>query len=411
MAGHPTCTHRVFYPGENGRRCKKVFTSETAAMAFAEKKRRELGINGTSFGTVSNDERSALDCWRAFAAETPTAPDLLVMVRQYVKEWKDRNASITVSRALEIYVRHLESERASDVHVKTVSHRVGRLAEEFGDKLVSAIDEGTFADWFNGLRNTRPDKLGEKPSITTRDNSKRTCRTFFAFCMARGWITSNPVPIVSRKKTKAHRVARNKAPEIMMPGDVQKFLLTVEEIAAPILPFWLLKFFAGVRDAEAARLDWSMVSLKKKIITIPAEASKTGDERIVAILPMLAEWLAPYEMKSGPLAPTASKRRYYYRKTLKHLRRPDKIEGKQKRGAPPKSFKFPSNAARHSFATYHLYHFRNAGETSMQLGHKGNPSMLWEHYANPSAQEYASSFWEITSSKKIVQITKEKRLA
>ena len=58
-------------------------------------------------------------------------------------------------------------------------------------------------------------------------------------------------------------------------------------------------------------------------------------------------------------------------------------------------FIFPSNAARHSFGTYHLFRFRNAGETALQLGHKGNPAMLHEHYKNPSAEKHAAAFWKI----------------
>ena len=82
------------------------------------------------------------------------------------------------------------------------------------------------------------------------------------------------------------------------------------------------------------------------------------------------------------------------------------------KGGKPQVFVFPSNAARHSFGTYHLFHFRNPGETAIQLGHKGNPSMLWEHYANPTAEEHAEAFWAIRSGKaKVVSITKGRRTA
>ncbi len=283
---------------------------------------------------------------------------------------------------------------------------------DHGDKLVANLDQGTFADWLNGLRGTRADKAGDKLTMTTRDNLKKTCRTFFTFCISRGWTSTNPVPIAAKKRTRGHRIAKRTAPAIMLPADVEKFLHKVEEVSPLILPFWLVKFFAGIRDAEAGRLDWSMIDLKNNVINLPAEITKTGDRRKVKIEPTLADWLAPLAKKSGPLSPGITPSRYYYKKVLRHLRKPDKIDGKQKRGTPPKVFVFPSNAARHSFGTYHLFHFRDPGETAIQLGHKGNPTMLWEHYANPAAEEHAGAFWAIRSGKdKVVSITKGRRTA
>jgi integrase len=408
---HPKCSHAVLYPGEDGKRKRKYFTSETAALDFAGKRMKELGVNGSAFGTITDAERNALNCWRSFA-DGKAAPDLLVVIREYIARWNEKNASVTIADALDRFVDHQDAEGASTRHLASIKSRIKRLVTDHGDTLVSNLDEGTFADWLNGLRGTRADKAGDKLTMTTRDNLKKTCRTFFAFCISRGWTSTNPVPIAAKKRTRGHRIAKRKAPAIMLPADVEKFLHKVEEVAPLVLPFWLVKFFAGIRDAEAGRLDWSMIDLKNNVINLPAEITKTGDRRKVKIEPMLADWLTPYAKKSGPLTPGVTPSRYYYKKVLRHLRKPDKIDGKQKRGTPPKVFVFPSNAGRHSFGTYHLFHFRDPGETAIQLGHKGNPTMLWEHYANPAAEEHAAAFWAIRSGKdKVVSITKGRRTA
>ena len=405
-AGHPKCTHRVRYPGEDGKIKQKWFLNETDALDFAKKRRKELGVNGTAFGTITDDERSALAFWRAFRSTSPTAPDLLSMVRGFSQTWKERNESVSIANALEKFMAHQESEGASPRHVASLKSRIGRLVTDHGDALVASLDEGAFSDWLNGLRGTRADKAGDKLTLTTRDNLKKTCRTFFSFCISRGWTSTNPVPIAAKKRTRGHRIAKRTAPAIMLPEDVEKFLHKVEEVAPLVLPFWLVKFFAGIRDAEAGRLDWSMIDLKENVINLPAEITKTGDRRKVKIEPMLAEWLAPYAKKSGPITPGLTPSRYYYKKVLRHLRKPEK------KGDKAKAFIFPSNAARHSFGTYHLFHFRDPGETAIQLGHKGNPTMLWEHYANPAAEEHAGAFWAIRSGKdKVVSITKGRRTA
>ena len=408
---HAKCSHAVMYPGEDGTRKRKYFTSESDALTFAKKRMEELGVNGSAFGTITDGERNALTCWRAFAAGK-AAPDMLVVIRDYIARWNEKNASVTITDALARFVDHQDAEGASTRHLSSIKSRIGRLVTDHGDKLVANLDAAAFADWLNGLRGTRADKAGDKLTMTTRDNLKKTCRTFFTFCISRGWTSTNPVPIAAKKRTRGHRIAKRKAPAIMLPADVEKFLHKVEEVAPLVLPFWLVKFFAGIRDAEAGRMDWSMIDLKNGVINLPAEITKTGDRRKVKIEPMLADWLEPYAEKSGPLTPGVNPSRYYYKKVLRHLRKPDKIDGKQKRTAKPKVFVFPSNAARHSFGTFHLFHFRDPGETAIQLGHKGNPTMLWEHYANPAAEEHAAAFWAIKSGKdKVVSITKGRRTA
>ena len=55
----------------------------------------------------------------------------------------------------------------------------------------------------------------------------------------------------------------------------------------------------------------------------------------------------------------------------------------------------PANAARHSFATFHLLAFRHAGETALQLGHGQSPEMLHRHYKGIASEAEAKTFWAI----------------
>jgi integrase len=409
---HPKCTHRVRFPGGDGKVRQKYFVNETAALAFAKKREKEIGVNGTDFGAITEDERAALARWRAFLATSPTTPPPLAdAIAGLIAGWQASTGSVKIQMAMDQFIANQESEEASTRHVASLKSRIGRLATDHGDELVSSMDAGRFTDWLNGLRATRADKEGEKLTLTTRDNLKKSCRTFFAFCMGRGWLATNPVPIVRKKRNRADRLAKNKAPGIMLPEDIQRFLFEVKERAEKIIPFWCLKFFAGIRDSEAAAMNWSMIDLKAGKISLPASITKTGEPRDVKIEPVLAAWLKPYAKKSGEIAPTSSSRVFAYRKVLRYLRRP------AQKGEAPREFDFPSNAARHSFGTYHLYHFRNAGETALQLGHKGDPAMLHEHYKNPKAEYYAPEFWEIMPPEKaaapdnVVSIKKARRYA
>ena len=407
---HPKCSHRVLYPGEDGKRKAKFFTNETAAIKFAEKIRKELGINGTKFGTMEEDERGALAAWRAFVASASSAPPSLQdVVKEFAANWKTRTGSVTIKDAYDKFLVQQEADGGSVRHLASLKSRVGRLSTDKGRELVATITAATFSDWLNGLLATRADKTGEKLSLVTRDNLKKSCRTFFGYCVERGWTSANPVPIQKKKRTRGHRIANRKPVEIMLPSDVEKFLRMVESAAPKILPFWCFKFFAGIRDSEAAQLTWEMIDMEGCKIHLPAAITKTGDQRTVKIEPVLAHWLTPYVKESGPVAPASIvARRFAYNKVLKRLRKP------LEKGGKPVPFVFPSNAGRHSFGTFHLYHFRNAGESALQLGHKGDPAMLHEHYQNPAAEKHAADFWSIgmpVKAKNVVSIKKGRRTA
>lgn len=388
---HPKCSHRVSYPGEDGKRRAKFFINETLALAFANKIRKELGINGSQFGTVEESERAALAAWRAFVASaSSTPPSLHDVVKEFAANWKTRTGSVTIKDACEKFLAQQEFDEGSERHLASLKSRVGRLVADKGEDLVATVTAASFSDWLNGLRATRADKTGEKLGLVTRDNLKKSCRTFFAYCVEQGWTSANPVPIRRKKKTNKHKIATHKPVEVMHPADVEKFLRMVESVAPKILPFWCFKFFAGIRDSEAAQLTWDMIDMTGGKIHLPAAITKTGDQRTVKIEPVLAHWLASYAKESGPVAPASIvARRFAYNKVLKRLRKP------LEKGGDPVPFIFPSNAARHSFGTFHLYHFRNAGEAALQLGHKGDPAMLNKHYQNPAAEKFASEFWKI----------------
>ena len=398
---HPRYTHRVRFPGADGKRLDRFFANETAALNFAKDQRKETGDVGTGFGSMSDDERSALAFWRAFTATAkPTPPDLLSVLKGYKAEFIASKASVSVSDGIEKFLAHQEADGSSPRHLASLKSRLKRFSDDMGDKLVSAITIGNFTEWLNGLRATRADKEGEKLTAVTRHNLSRSLRSFFVFAMDRGWTLSNPVPLAKRAKNKSAKLAKGKAPAVLLPHDVARFIKAVFTVAPRMVPFWSLKFFAGIRDAEAARMDWSMIDIKGGEIHLPANVSKTGEARTVKILPNLAAWLSPHAATDGPIAPGDMARRYDYKKVLASLATRDE------EGNITKEFNFPSNAARHSFGTYHLFHFRNAGETALQLGHKSNPAMLHEHYKNPAAEKHAAAFWKLypSAAKNVISI-------
>lgn len=57
-------------------------------------------------------------------------------------------------------------------------------------------------------------------------------------------------------------------------------------------------------------------------------------------------------------------------------------------GAP-----WPANVTRHSFVSYHLAAFENAGKTALEAGH--SEQMLFNHYRAVVTQTTAQEFWAL----------------
>jgi integrase len=279
----------------------RFFSNETDALAFAKEQNRETGEVGSAFGSMSEPERAALTFWRQFIKDATTAPpSLLSVLQDYKTAFLVAKGSVTVAEAVQRFIDQKEMDESSKRHTDTLKTRLGRLSKDHGDMLVSSITPNMFADWMSGLRGIHQNNLGEKLSLVTRHNLTRSLRSFFSFCIERGWMLTSPIPAQKRSKSRSAKLAMRKAPGILLPADVARFMHAAATHVPRAVPFWALKFFAGIRDAEAGEMDWSMIDMDAGKIHLPGKISKTGEDRTMKIEPNLAAWLRPYAKKAGP---------------------------------------------------------------------------------------------------------------
>lgn len=394
---HPRYPYVVRWPGPDGKRLAKFFTNDTDALTWAKDKSSEAGQLGSDFGTVGEDERAALAFWRGFMdGQDPAPPALLSVLQDYAHRWKAHREGATVAATVPAFIAAKEAEGLSLAHLGTVRVRLGRFERDFATRHLASFTQAELSDYILGLRGPvlqaapeapAPAKRGRKKldapratrreallSATTRKGYRATIGSFFEWAKKRGMIETNPCEDAATPK------AKRKIPGILRPADMKAFFAALCDRAPVIVPFWAVRAFAGIREAEAVRMSWEMVSLAKNEIHLPGTVTKTGRPRTIAIQPALAAFLAPHAKKSGPLCPlTPMARRWHLRLA--------------KRAIP--KVKLPANFARHSYATYHLEAFRHAGETSLQLGHGGNPEMLNSHYKGIATEAEAAQFWAI----------------
>jgi integrase len=235
--------------------------------------------------------------------------------------------------------------------------RLARFSTEFGERTIAAITTSEIDDWLRNL------PVGG----VTRNTFRRRLSTLFGYARKRGYVPANPVVDVERANEKPEPIG----------------ILTVEETgrlvanAQPeMLAFWAIGAFAGLRTAEIQRLDWAEVNLKGGFIEVKASKSKTASRRLVTIQPNLGEWLKPYRTSTGPVCP----RNFYKWAT----------EDREHAGLKDR---WPSNALRHSFASYHLARFGDAPKLSLEMG--TSPRLIFKHYREVVNPRQALEYWSI----------------
>ena len=76
------------------------------------------------------------------------------------------------------------------------------------------------------------------------------------------------------------------------------------------LPFVAISLFAGLRTAEAEKLDWSEVDLEGGHIEVTAKKAKTARRRLIPISENLAAWIQPLAKTSGSVVPVGLRKRF-----------------------------------------------------------------------------------------------------
>ncbi len=199
----------------------------------------------------------------------------------------------------------------------------------------------------------------------------------FNFAMSRKYIRENPATALETPRTSKAARAR---PYVMPASDVEKALRYAAANAPEMIPYMALCLFAGVRPTECTRLTWADIDFGRNEIDIRAETSKTGEERFIEMTPNLVAWLRHHRKAGAEPIP-------WSRAAMRRIR--------QKSGA-----RFEHDCMRHSFGSYHLAQFENAGKTALQMGHR-SLGMLFEHYRRAVRKEEAARFWAIRPDDRI----------
>src|SRR5256714_617230 len=271
-----------------------------------------------------------------------------------------RRHGITVQQLTGELLETKRKDGRSEIYLRDLRNILAIFVRDFGSRAVAGITVEELDNWLRALPG----------SPKTRTNFRANIGVLFSLARQRRIITENPIEFTAKPKLP------DNPPEVFAVDQLRALLEAAQRVEPDVLPMLAIGAFAGLRDAESRRLEWSEVRLDRQFIEVKSKKAKSAKRRIVTMQPNLVAWLRPYSGKHGKVVPKAAT---------------GKVERVRKETL---ASKWPNNGLRHSFASYRLAAIHDAPRTSSELGHT-SPQMLYNTYRELVLPEEAERYWKI----------------
>ena len=274
------------------------------------------------------------------------------------------------------FERDLLFGNRSPVYVDQIVRQLNRFARDLPLILLHELTAEQVRDWLQSNCAT----------AINRSNRRRELRVFFSWATKQGIITENPVDRIPRVSVDRGR------PEILTVDQVRSALQNLE---GPDRALFAIMVFTGLRPSEAEALHWEDVKLDRGFLE--AKRGFREDNRNVRLSENLISWLKIIAVQPPFLCLPGTKT-LVARSPLVfpgHTRRwRDRVRRAIAIGSNPIP-NWSQDILRHTFGSYHLEAFKDASNTAHEMGHRGNPRMLYAHYRELVTPEAAAEFWKI----------------
>ena len=271
-----------------------------------------------------------------------------------------RRSGITVAQLANEVVEAKRKDGRSLKYVYDLNSKLSRFCRDFSNLPIAAVTVEEIDKWLREL-----DCLPK-----SRAQYRANIGVLFSHAERLGMIDRNPIPRTAKPKLV------DSPPEIFTVDELRSLLEAAQRTAPDVLPMLAIGAFAGVRDAEIKRLDWSEVDHLRGHVEIKGAKAKSARRRIISIQPNLAAWLRPYRGMNGRIVPEGARKKLDRVRKAAHLAR------------------WPNNGLRHSFASYRLAAIHDAPRVAVELGHT-SPQMLYSAYRELVLPEEAERYWKI----------------
>ena len=360
------------------------------AKALNATKKQELRRFGQDFGSISDDEKQAIDLWRAYIKEAQMNGFKFSSAYEVMKRGIDGlNTSTPDFRTLARLYFEKELLRKTDgemtEHTETVRQRLFNIITPvLGCRPAHTISEGDVLDFLDGLKGQN----GSKASLVTRTQYLNLLKSVFKFAVEQGSITKEYNPVANLKPAKKRK---DDEPEILTVDEVKRIFAFVKNNPKyhEFIPVLAVGFFCGARVEERAKLTYGDIFVGgRNEIFVSAAVAKNGDARYIYPADCVKEWMGfarahGVQMNAtDTLIPgdTLKQRKTAHSSFLRTL-------------ATETGIKLPKNCIRHTAASF-MAESQGYTETANQLGH--DIGMLLKHYRRAITKTEAVDYYNIT---------------
>jgi integrase len=273
--------------------------------------------------------------------------------------------------------RRVTANEITDRHAETVKWATSKLVARFGATLLPSLTGAEIKEWVTAM------------DLATKTKNRILGYNSQMFSIAKEWglLSVNPLTDISRFR---YRVGNDGEDEIQILT-VKELLSLFTHVDFRLVPYIAIGAFAGLRDAEIKKLDWSEVNLGRRQIEVKKRKSKTAQRRFVTISDNLLSWLRPHAQASGPVIPLSNSPGHVGKPSSKlvyQLRKQARIAAGMT--------EWKRNCRRHSFCSYHYAMYEDAGKTAAQAGHT-SPVTTFANYREliREGKAEAEKYWSI----------------
>jgi integrase len=349
-------------------RGRKFF--KTRAEADAERKRQLTTLERHGREAVGLPQHELSDFIRArktLADYGKTINDAVGFFVDHLE--RVRRCKTTVAQLADEVLEAKRRDGMSHAYLSDLKIRLARFCRDFSNRPIASVTVEEIDNWLRSLEG----------SPKSRANYRANIGVLFSYATKRRMLETNPVLHTAKPKLP------DNTPEIFTVDELRALLDAANRNATDVLPMLAFGAFAGLRDAEIKRLDWSEVDLARGHIEIKAAKAKSARRRIIPIQPNLAEWLRPYAAMKNSVVPEGARGK---------LDRVCKAAGLSR---------WPNNGLRHSFASYRLAACYDAPRVAGELGHT-SPQMLYSTYRELVLPDEAERYWKIDPDVKAANV-------
>src|SRR5271166_660747 len=361
----------------DGRRVRFGFATKEEAEGKAALMRIQRKNDGdTSFSMLKYDRvdaEAAIDLLKPHKVTLLQAAEFYVANVSVIRDQKPVNA--VVDELLRLKKQDGRSARyLKDLRLKLSVAFAGDA--RFTGRPIHEITHAELEDWLRSCNDW---------SAVTRNNYGTALGVLFAFALKRGYTLKNPAASLESANVKSVK------PGILSTAEAGALLAAASSDFVPAIAIGL---FAGLRpEAELWHLDWRAIDLKERLIDVTV-SKNSASHRFVKISENLAAWLESHRKDSGTVCPKGDS----HHVRLQKARQAAALAVARAQIPADSLLDWPQDAMRHTFASMHCAHFRNAGATAEEMGHANGLRVFYRHYRNRVKPAEAAAFWQLFPS-------------